>query len=149
MAFVELDSACVRLVGEQRDAYETRCTRKVDRILEQARAGTTTMVRVHDHVFKQANGTALGCTDGKQEVDHADDFIAVASDKNAPDLWRLDDRMQTTFLLLQVWLKVGFLGEKQAQESRKLSDVLNSGLFDQHNAGFLSPGTGTHTYSIA
>src|ERR1043166_8391447 len=73
-----------RSVGEEGDAEKILLPGELDRMFKQERAIAVTLILfMNDKVLEQTDKTAFRGTDGKKQIDHADDDAVAAQNEHA------------------------------------------------------------------
>ena len=104
-------------VGQERDTEKILLFGEFNGVVEQLRAEAFPLVFfVNDEVLKQDNKAALGGTDGKQKIDHANNGAVAAQDKDASTVRLFENQAETPQLSIFVGPEIAFLGEKLPQQ---------------------------------
>src|SRR3954471_2671979 len=111
-------------IGQESDAQEILLLGEINGVTEQVRSISVIPVCfVHDQVLQQNDEAPFRRANGKEQVNHPDDHVVPAQDKDAAPVRLCEDEPQSAQLLLLVRSEVTFLAEKFAQEFRKLIQV--------------------------
>src|SRR4051812_45052470 len=90
-------------VGQKRDAQEVLLLGEINRVTEQVRSiSVIAICFVHDQVLQQNNEPPFRRANGKEQVNHPDDHVVPAQDKDAAPVRLLKDEPQSAQLLLLV-----------------------------------------------
>jgi hypothetical protein len=80
-------------------------------------------IGTNHHIFQPANGAAFGRTDREQQANHADDVISFMSDENDAYVGGLNDKSQSSRLLLRVGMEISLLREQQVEQFDELGNI--------------------------
>ena len=106
----------LRPVGQQCDAEEIFLTGEVDRMLEEFRTVSVSLVLfMDDQILEQNDEAAFSRADGKEQIDHADNRSIAPQDKNAATTRLFEDQAQAAQLFVLVRAEITFLGEQITQ----------------------------------
>ena len=112
MAPKEILGTNLRPIGEQGDAKEIFLLCKIYRVLEQLRAVAVAAIFImDDQIFQKNNEAAFRGADREEQIDHPDDRIVAAQNKNATAIRLFEDQAQAAELLLPVRSKIAFFGK--------------------------------------
>src|SRR5438874_6966012 len=132
-----------RPVGQQCDAAETFLRSEVDRMSEEFRTVSVSLVLfMDDQILEQNDEAAFGRANGKEQIDHADNRSVAPQDKNAAAARLFKDQAQAAELFVLVRREMAFLGKKTAEHLGQFIQVrlrrrLNHYFFVLRGFGFM------------
>jgi hypothetical protein len=74
------------------------------------------MFPVHNDVLQQNHKTSFRRADGKEQVNHPEDFVTLSQHKNPAPIGLLENQAQPAHLFGAIRRKIGFLSEQIKQE---------------------------------
>src|SRR5438874_8017854 len=105
-----------RPVGQQCDAAETFLRSEVDRMSEEFRTVSVSLVLfMDDQILEQNDEAAFGRANGKEQIDHADNRSVAPQDKNAAAARLFKDQAQAAELFVLVRPEIALLGKQTAE----------------------------------
>lgn len=126
-------------IRQQGDAAKRFFTGKLDRVLQQTTSVTDAAVLgMNDQVFHDNDESALGSTDGEEEIDHGHDGVVGAQHENPTPVGLFENEPESMLLLPWIWREVFLLIEQGLEQLDELGHVFEGGSFDAQIAGGLT-----------
>ena len=77
-----------------------------------------------DQILKHENESSFSGADSDQQVNHPDNLVRAAQNKNAPARGLLKQEPQTAHLLVAVWNEIALLGKEFEKQLDQLGQVV-------------------------
>ena len=118
-------------IREQSDPEKASSFRKLADMFNQTATETfAAMIGMNDAIFQENDHAAFGRTDREQQIDHGDDLMLAANDKDAASVRLLEDQSEAMFLFAAIRLEV-FLKTKELHDQlHEIIEILNRGRGD-------------------